>query len=463
MKTPERDKPLFGIQLFIVARIRKAGEIPARNQTPRHHTLPSRPQPMNPMLSHNGIRRLGQRGGVSVGAVLLVAVIVLLLALLGLGYAWFQTNSQNAALRQETNDLYVASIREAATATNAAIAAAEAARKERLAVAKARRDDFTVRAKGVTNQIHTILDRAVTLQKALDDLRTGPTGQKAAAHPELVTTARGLFSKDVRKLPEEFEANQRLESARRLMFTVADNENTEYAPSNEINVTLEDIRKWADLAANEQGEVSASIKYLQNEGQIRTLPAGALTSRTLQAAMDAQVALASADIHRNTTTIKDKATSDGAITQAQADADRIRAQADLEAERARIKIEAAKQAEKEAALVREAGTAEVRQILAVIASPGIMEANGRPKASGKPGPMSYNALVSEGCILPGTPGMKNLYGVASHPADRERPRWERKYGGVFMNYPERREVVAQAHDTLIRLGPYLVKAGVLEP
>lgn len=45
----------------------------------------------------------------------------------------------------------------------------------------------------------------------------------------------------------------------------------------------------------------------------------------------------------------------------------------------------------------------------------------------------------------------------------ERPRWERKYGGVFMNYPERREVVAQAHDTLIRLGPYLVKAGVLEP
>lgn len=105
----------------------------------------------------------------------------------------------------------------------------------------------------------------------------------------------------------------------------------------------------------------------------------------------------------------------------------------------------------------------MRQILAVIASPGIMEANGRSKASGKPGPMSYNALVSAGCILPGTQGMKNLYGVASHPGDRERPRWERKYGGVFMDYPERREVVAKAHDTLIRLGPYLVKAGVLEP
>lgn len=107
--------------------------------------------------------------------------------------------------------------------------------------------------------------------------------------------------------------------------------------------------------------------------------------------MDAQVASASADNHRTTTAIKDKATSDGAITQAQADADKIRAQADLEAERERIKIEAAKKAEKEAALVREAGTSEVRQILAVIASPGIMEANGRPKASGKPGPMSYNS------------------------------------------------------------------------
>ena len=463
MKTPERDKPLFGIQLFIVAQIRKAGEIPPRNPTLRHHTLPSHPQPMNPMLPHSGIRRLGQRGGVSVGAVLLVAVILLLLAVMGLGYAWWRTNSENAKLIKTTNDLHLTNILVTIAKTNQEIAVAEAARKERLAVAKARRDDFTVRAKGVTNQIHTILDRAVTLQKALDDLRTGPTGQKAAAHQELVTTARGLFSKDVRKLPKEFEANQRLESARRLMFTVADNENTEYAPSNEINVTLEDIRKWADLAANEQGEVAASIKYLQDEGQIRTLPAGTLTNRTLQAAMDAQVASASADNHRTTTAIKDKATSDGAITQAQADADRIRAQADLEAERARIKIEAAKQAEKEAALVREAGTAEVRQILAVIASPGIMEANGRPKASGKPGPMSYNALVSAGCIIPGTQGMKNLYGVASHPADRERPRWERKYGGVFMNYPERREVVAQAHDTLIRLGPYLVKAGVLEP
>jgi hypothetical protein len=418
---------------------------------------------MNPVFSRNGKRWVNQHGGISVGTVLLSAVVLLLIAVLGLGYAWMQTYSENASLRNATNAIRLTNIHTALVETNNANAAAEAARKERMAVAKARRDDFIVRAKGVTNQIHNVLDRIKPLQTELENLSTGPVGQLVAPHPDLVMTARGLFTKEVQKLPKDFDVTQRLESVRRLMLHVAQSDNTEYVPSDEINTTVEDIRKWADIASKYQEDVTASVQYLKNEAEIKILPEGASTKQTLKAAMAAQAALVTAKATTKTIATIDEATTDGAAKTAEAKAKEIREQAERNAAEIQRRIEDQRRAEREAELVREAGSAEVRQILAVIATPGIMEANGRSKPSGKPGPMSYNALVSAGCTLPGTAGMKNLYGVASHPDDRERPRWERKYGGVFMNYPDRREVVSKAHDTLIRLGPYLVKAGVLEP
>lgn len=404
-----------------------------------------------------------QTGGVSVGTVLFLAVILLLLAVMGLGYAYMKTNGEKAQIQAAKDKAEAEALAVRIAATNAATETAKAERQSRQAVAKARRDDFTARAKVVTNHIHTVLDRIRPLQADLDALRNGAAGQRAAAHPELVRTARGLFDKEVAKLPRDFEANQRLESVRRLILQVAQSEQTEFEPSESMSLAIDEIRKWSDGAIKAQDDINASIKFLQNEGEIRVPPVGGIAYQTLQAAIDAQTASFQAGLNNQTTkTIEDASTS-AELAKAKADADRIRSEANLYAARVKAGVEDAKKSLQDEALLKEAGSPEVRQILAVIASPGIMEANGRPKASGKPGPMSYNALVSAGCTVPGTQGMKNLYGVASHPGDQERPRWERRYGGVFMNYPDRRAVVSQAHDTLIRLGPYLVKAGVLEP
>ncbi len=416
----------------------------------------------NPMKTNSNTHRT-QTGGVSVGTVLLLCVILLLLAVVGLGYAYMKTNGEKAKLEAATAKAEAEALAVRIAATNAAVETAKAERQSKLAVAKARRDDFVARAKGVTNQIHTVLDRIRPLQADLDALRTGAPGQRAAAHPELVTAARGLFNKEVPKLPRDFDASQRLESTRRLILQVTQSDQTEFEPSESMNTAINDIRKWADSAAKTQDEVAASIKYLQDEGEIRVSPAGGNTHQNLQAAMDAQVALFQAGVNKQTTKTIEDASASAEIAKAKAEAERIVTEANLQADRVRAGIGDAKKAQQDEALMKEAGSPEVRQILAVIASSGIMEANGRPKASGKPGPMSYNALVSAGCTMPGTQGMKNLYGVASDPRDQERPRWERRYGGVFMNYPDRREAVSKAHDTLIRLGPYLVKAGVLEP
>ncbi len=404
-----------------------------------------------------------QSGGISVGTLLMVCVVILLVALGTVGYLLHKANSETAKMKAAKDQADAEALAVQIAATNAAVATAKAERQAKLAVSKARRDDFVARAKGVTNQLHAVLDRIRPLQTDLDSLRTGAAGQRAAAHSELVTAARGLFNKEASKLPKDFDANQRLESARRLILQVSQSDQTEFEPSESMTTAIDDIRKWSESASKTQDEVGASIKYLQDEGEIRVPPTGGGTHQTLQAAMDAQVASFQAGINKQTTATIETATASAEVAKAKAEAERIINEAKIQADRIKAGINDANKAQQDEALLKEAGTPEVRQILAVIASPGIMEADGRPKASGKPGPMSYNALVSAGCTMPGTQGMKNLYGVASHPGDRERPRWERKYGGVFMNYPERREAVSKAHDTLIRLGPYLVKAGVLEP
>ena len=404
-----------------------------------------------------------QRGGISVGGLLMVCVVLLLLAVIGLGYAYMKTNGEKAKLEAAKDKAEAEALAVRIAATNAAIESAKAERQAKLAVAKARRDDFVVRARGVTNQIQIVMERIRPLQADLENLRTGEMGKKVAVYAELVTTARGLFAKEATKLPKDFDVTQRLESTRRLIFQVSQSDQTEFEPTESMNMAIDDIRKWGEAAAKAQDDVAASIKYLQIQGSGAELPNGGANSPTLQTAMDSQVASFQAGVNKQTITTIENASASADISKAKAEADRIIAEAKIQADRIRAGIEDAKKNQQDEALLKEAGSPEVRQILAVIASPGIMEANGRPKASGKPGPMSYNALVSAGCTMPGTEGMKNLYGVASHPGDRERPRWERRYGGVFMNYPDRREVVSKAHDTLIRLGPYLVKAGVLEP
>lgn len=406
--------------------------------------------------------RAEQRGGISVGTLLMFCVILLLIAVAGLGYAYMKTNGEKAKLEKAKAMADEEALKTRIAATNAAIASAKAERQAKLAVAKARRDDFLVRAASVTNHIHTVMDKIKSIDADLEALRVGPPGERAAYHPDLVSTAKGLFGSEVPKLPKNADTIPRLESARSLILQVAQSENTEFEPPDSLNTTLDGLRKWAEAAARTQDDVVASIKFLVNQGQIRVVSEGA-TQQTLQSAMEAQTASFQAGVNKQTTATIETATAAAELAKAKAEAERILNEARMQAERIKRGVEDAKKAQQDEALLKEAGSPEVRQILAVIATPGIMEADGNTKASGKPGPMSYNALVSAGCLLEGEAGMKNLYGVASNPSDRERPRWERRYGGQFLKYPDRRAVVAKAHDTLIRLGPYLVKAGVLEP
>lgn len=174
--------------------------------------------------------RTRQSGGISVGTLLMVCVVVLLAALGTVGYLLYRANSEKTKMEVAKAKADAEALAVQIAATNAATATAKAERQSKLAVSKARRDDFVARAKGVTNQLHAVLDRIRPLQTDLDSLRTGAAGQRAAAHPELVTAARGLFNKEAPKLPKDFDANQRLESARRLILQVSQSDQTEFKP-----------------------------------------------------------------------------------------------------------------------------------------------------------------------------------------------------------------------------------------
>lgn len=413
------------------------------------------------MKPHPTSRR-AQHGGISVGTLLMICVVLLLIALGTVGYFFYQTYSGKREAETKRADAERQLAEEKAKTTSAEADKVQQERQNRLAIAQSLRDNFASRAGVVTNSLQAVLERLPEVQRQLDDFQKGSAGIPLTRFPDLVESASTFLSAKV-AMPKRSIGVTHLEGVRRILLRNAENRGTETQPTVEAEKIVDDARSWADAADAELTKASTFMKSMLEEAEAKIPEPNASAATSLEAAIQSMrigrarlMAQAEAQAKKTAEQLQEEAKNKNTVDEG------ARRAKELEEENARKQREADSFLAKQRFL-EEARSPQIRQILTVVASSGILEADGKPKASGRPGPMSYKALISAGCAQPGTAGMTRLYAVGCRPGDKERPRWPLRHGGNFMTIPELREAVTKAQDALIRLGPYLVEVGVLEP
>ena len=420
------------------------------------------------------------RGRVSVGAILAVCVVTLFIALGLVGYAWHKTSSKNARLEEEQRQVQQKQRQAEIEEQKRELERKQAEEAAKVTDAKNKQEAFAFRAKSLTNSLESLLVQIPTLQGQLERLRSGEEGKKVSLFPDLVVSARSLLNNEARGIPTRDDAVQKLEAIRRILVQLAENLSTTFEPTAQMTATLDDTKVWVDTAIGRMQTVKGVADSLLREAQIKVAPEGAPAQPpTLQAAMDTltteeraeRQAIANKKINeaekKVTETMADAKTNQ-MINTAQIEADRLKKE--QEAARKLHELEMAKkEAEIKAAKLRaEAQTAEVKTALRSFISPGRWEVT--PGFSFKlssdttPRPMSLSALQKAGCLEDSQKGIEKLWFAAACNHDKMRPRWPllRNPEKAFQDEAKLKQVKT-AQDYLIRLGPFLVELGLLQP
>ena len=422
-----------------------------------------------------------QPRAISLGMALLGFVVFALVGLGALGFTVYYYSSAQSESKRRLDDLQ-------AQITRNDTERKKGAETARLTLAYNRQDQLLKEVSGATNSLLQLLAECDALRAEAAALRTNEFGRRVALNPNLVPLARRFYESSLSGLPPESELTMHLEAVRRVGLQVAENRGTAYEPAPALSDTVQTAHRWSAEATGRMKDARAVMKSLMVDAQVKFTRATLTpTSPTLAAAIDQlDQSEASKDLQQAEQTTS-TARTNAVITRTEADAQKIRADADRYAEEVRQKLaeeQAAKQRdwqEREAKLKLEETKTKVSvekkadearnvELRKKASDPAIQAKLAPFIAAGYVGiyrptvtkePFSYEEIQSFGALSPTIQGQNRLVDIAVARNDTVRPRW--KFNPKFYRkHADEVQMVQEAQQLLIELGPVLVETGVLK-
>jgi nucleotide-binding universal stress UspA family protein len=395
-----------------------------------------------------------QRGGISVGGLLMVCVVILLAALGTVGYLLYRSHSGQMEAEAKRLAAEKQLEEEKARTTKAEADKTKQERENRLAIAQSLRDSFAGRAGVVTNNLHGLLERIPQVERELTDFRKGSAGVPVTQFPDLVEACSTFLSAKL-NVPKRSIGVTHLEGVRRILIRNAENRGTETQPSPEAEKVIDEARSWADSADADLTKVSAFIKSMLEEAQAKVPEANAKSAASLDDAIQAMRIRNARAIAKDETEAKKTAQQleEDAKNKGIVDDGKRKAQQLIE-EGERKKREAAAALAKQK-LVEEAQSSSIQNLLAPVITPGRIDCDG--KLLEEKGPMSWGKLSG---FISGDNGVRVLHQITFSNLDKDRPRLPRS---DLKRDAATYDRVVEMRRALQRLGPTLVELKMLNP
>jgi len=403
----------------------------------------------------------------------------------------------------------------------------EAAQAGQLTQAGNRQKEVLAQARHATNVLGRLWSGTQQLQAEASALRTNGAGSKIALHAELVATARRFYESELRGAPSVDEMASKLENARRIEQQMVSALGTTYEPEPAFAAALQNDLLWSAAELRQMEGRQALLRALIQEAQAKVgAPTMIPEPPTLEAAI-AQLAQTESVIRqRMIAEATEQAKPQALQLLAEAERERILQEARLQVTNVLSEVRVLLAQQNQARLTREAefqrgvettqlqvsnvvlAIAEMRRqherdttvreakqqvedtqarlrreelqeqarnlerrrkaqdprlqaLLAPFLTPGYQQYFSR---SYEKQPFSYKELQTVGALIPNFDGLRRLVGIAMFSRFNERPRWQLR-GGLagWSRIPESIELVKEAQQALIELGPVMVEMGMLAP
>jgi hypothetical protein len=420
--------------------------------------------------------------GIPMWVALSVLLVLSIIVVTAIGGFWYYAHSDKLKMQRELEAAQAAT-------TRAELALKQASQNAGLAVARTHQEELQVEARAATNMLTRLLVEAAKLQSDATTLKTSDPGRQVALFPDLVAQARHFYDTDLRELAPRENIVMKLEGARRIELQLVDAAGTTYEPTTEVMTTLQGFKAWGEPALQKAAQLRQILSTLVSESKVKVTNATVTAnSPTLETAMaklaQAETEAAQRLLAQNSSGAK----MDAAKIAADAEARQIISEAERKRNEVNAKVgeEADKQSRDLALRVAQGKVADTKTQVAVQdAADEARKVQLRKKASDPliqaklapfitPGyiqvyqtsydkkPFSYKELQSFGALNPDFDGLDRLVAVATAANDKVRPHW--KFNKKFYRTrPNDLEMVKEAQQLLIELGPVLVEMGLLQP
>lgn len=417
------------------------------------------------------------RRGIPLWAALAALLLLAVASIAILGLVLHQATNDKARLEKQAREWELEKAR-------VEIDRQKAAEQAKLAVAHTRQTEALSLVRVATNACGQLLAGLGELGKEAAALQTNDAGRQVARHPDLIALARRLYEVDLRELPQPAVVISKLEGERRLESQLVAAAGTGFEPDATLTSTAQTDTLWANQEAGKVQRARSLLATLVEESRIKLPPAGSSGPGVTLA--DAMAALARGEAASRQRLIADKVAVAGATATASlaaAEAEKIVTEAklkaaqiieDANAQKAKVEQEqlvrnaerkvAAEQAADEALKVKlraKAKDPKIQAKLAAFTTPGYLQFG---KDSYEKAPLSFSGLMQSGALSPSKSGLQKLVLVARNQEDRVRPRWHFHFDNMkgWEKNTEDREMVMEAQQLLIELGPTLVEMGLLQ-
>jgi len=430
-----------------------------------------------------------QPGGFSLRTVFIGVVVIAVLGVAALGYAWYSTRSDKAKLERKVRVLE-------SQQKLAEVERQKGAEEARQALARTKQNEILVQSRQATNSLAKVLSDISATTGELSELKTSDAGRSVAQHPDLVVLARRVYETELAKLPASAEVIQKIEGVRRIEQQLTENAGTAYEPDAQVTANLNQANYWAQETARSLQQVRALKDSLLRESKIK-IAAKPLddNSPSLETALKQIAEAESRQVQQIIIEKTDDAKKQAADGLAKAEAEKIIGDAELEARRiieeAQAKIRKyeselltrdalrksneiqskreAKRIHTEAEkklLLDKASQPDVQAKLAPFISKGYWTTTTKGRiytGALERKPLSYTELQGSAALEASFDGLQKLAGIGTD-RDNDRPRWENIRGPSAYSWrrsPEKVHFVQDAQKLLIELGPILVEMDLL--
>ena len=329
-------------------------------------------------------------------------------------------------------------------------------------VAGARQSDALALTRTAKDACEQLLINVRKLKQEALALRTSADGRLVAQYPDLVALARRLYDYNLKELARETAVISKLEGERRIEAQLINTAGTSFLPDSSLTGAVQADTLWLAREAGKVDRARALVASLIVESRIKVPPSGVVPrAQTLDRAM---AAMAEEEAVAREKTILDQtaqATASANETTAAAETERILSEAKLKAAMVKVVSDGAVDEARKVQLRAKAQSPEIQAKLAPFITPGRFQISGM---SYEKLPLSYRALMQSGALLQSEVGLTKLTKIAYTRADKDRPRWHFHYDVAtgWKNQPAEREMVMEAQQLLIELGPVLVEMKLLQ-
>lgn len=420
--------------------------------------------------------------GIPMWTALVVLFILLVIVVSAIGGVWYYIHNDKLKLERQLAQAEAATLR-------AELAAKQASQNSGLALAKTHQEEILGEARSATNILTRLMVESAKLKKDADVLKNNEAGKRVALFPELVDQARRFYETDLKELAPREMIVAKLENARRLELQLVEAAGTLYEPAPQIRSAVQEYKTWGEEAFQKASQARQVFSFMVSESNVKVTDVEVTSDSPTLEEMMAKSALAEAkSIQRLLVENSSGAKLDAAKIAAEAESKQIITEAELKRNEvlAKAKEDADKQARDLALRDAEGKVKDTETAVAVRGAEDLKRNILLRKKASDPRikvklapfitlgyaqvyamgidikPLSYKDLQTFGALTPDSNGLDRLVAAATSPADKVRPRWKinRKF---YRTKPNDLEMVKEAQQLLIELGPVLVEMGLLQP